>query len=124
MVGEGDVAERPSVLVVEDDPETLAAVADALAEEGYRVRRAAHGVEALGEIREQVPDLVVSDVHMPVLGEGPLLRRLRELNPPVVLVSADTNWAHTAGMAFVPKPFDLDDLLDVVARMLHRESGG
>jgi two-component system response regulator MprA len=121
MADEGNVAPRPSVLVVEDDPETLAAVADALAEEGYRVRRATHGMEALGEIRTQTPDLVVSDVHMPVLGEGPLLRRLRDLNLPVVLVSADPNWARTPGMAFVPKPFELDDLLDVVARMLDEE---
>jgi two-component system response regulator MprA len=110
-----------SVLVVEDDPAILDLLADALADEGYRVRRAVDGVEALEAVRADPPDLVVADVHMPRLDGGQLVRRLREWNLPVILLSADPNWARTPGVAFIQKPFDLDHLLTVVRRLLEDE---
>ncbi len=109
------------VLVVEDDRSVLDLLDGALRDEGYRVRRAEDGVEALEAIREYAPDLVIADVHMPRLDGGQLVRRLREWNLPVVLLSGDANWARTPGVAFVPKPFDLDHLLTVVGRLLDDE---
>ncbi len=106
------------VLVVEDNPLTLDAVVAALDEEGYRVRRAVDGMDAIGEMQQEVPDLVIADIHMPRMSGGELVRRLREWNVPVILLSADTNWSRTAGVVFVPKPFDLDHLLDVAANLL------
>ncbi len=118
--------ERPAlpgrrVLVVEDDRAVLDLLDGALREEGYRVRRAEDGVEALEAIREQTPDLVIADVHLPRLDGGQLVRRLRDENVPVILLSGDPNWARTPGVAFVAKPFDLDHLLLVVARLLSVE---
>jgi DNA-binding response OmpR family regulator len=110
-----------TVLVVEDDPAILDLLDDALREEGYRVRRAVDGVEALEAVREEPPDLVVADVHMPRLDGGQVVRRLREWNLPVILLSADPNWARTPGVAFIQKPFDLDHLLTVVRRLLEDE---
>ena len=112
-----DVTVR-TVLVVEDDPSVLDALVDALAEEGYRVRSAVDGIAALEELNREPPDLVVADVHMPRLDGGQLVRRLREWNVPVILLSGDPNWARTPGVAFVPKPFDLDHFLTIVARLL------
>jgi CheY-like chemotaxis protein len=117
-MSEDGFATTATVLVIEDDPYAMAAVADALQDEGYRVRRAVNGMAALQEIKAQTPDLVVSDVHMPVLSEGALIRSLRELDLPIVLISADTNWSRTPGVVFVRKPLDLDHLLTVVADML------
>ncbi len=106
------------VLVVEDDPLVLDTLVTALSDQGYRVSRAVDGMDAIGEVQQEVPDLVIADVHMPRMTGGQLVRRLREWNVPIILLSADTNWARTAGVVFVPKPFDLDHLLDVVANLL------
>ena len=114
---QGTPRER-TVLVVEDDLAVLDLLDDALGEEGYRVRRAEDGMEALEAVRQEPPDLVVADVHMPRLDGGQLVRRLREWNVPVILLSGDPNWARTPGVAFVPKPFDLDHFLTIVARLL------
>ncbi len=114
----GSTSRSASILVVEDDPAVLDVLTDALTEEGYRVRRAEDGVVALEEVGREPPDLVIADVHMPRLDGGQLVRRLREWNLPVVLLSGDANWARTPGVAFVPKPFDLDHLLTVVGRLL------
>jgi len=110
------------MLVVEEDPEAPAAVAEALAEEGDQVRRAG-GMDALREVHEEAPDPVVAGIHVPVLGEGPLVRRPRDLNLPVVPVGGDTTRSHTPGVVVVPNPFDPDRLLRVVASLLN-EGGG
>ncbi|MDP9365642.1 MAG: response regulator [Chloroflexota bacterium] len=121
MGGERPALPGRRVLVVEDDRAVLDLLDGALREEGYRVRRAEDGVEALEAIREQTPDLVIADVHLPRLDGGQLVRRLRDENVPVILLSGDPNWARTPGVAFVAKPFDLDHLLLVVARLLSVE---
>ena len=110
------------VLVVEDDPLTLEALVAALSDEGYRVRQATDGMVAIGEVQQEVPDLVIADVHMPRLNGGQLLRHLKEWNIPFILLSADTNWSRTAGVVFLPKPFDVDHLLEVVAHLLDEEA--
>ncbi len=115
---EQSTAKDRLVLVVEDNPLTLDALVSALTDEGYRVSRAVDGMDAIGEVQQEVPDLVIADVHMPRMSGGQLVRRLREWNVPVILLSADTNWSRTAGVVFVPKPFDLDHLLEVVAHLL------
>src|SRR5262245_24241738 len=58
--------DRPAdVLVVDDDQHVLEALLDVLSEEGYSVRAARDGIEALQAIRERRPDLVVTDLMMP-----------------------------------------------------------
>ncbi len=56
-----------SVFVVDDDPAVLAAVADVLADDGYRVAGAVDGREALRAVLSDPPDLLVLDVNMPGL---------------------------------------------------------
>ncbi len=109
------------ILVVEDDPLILDTLVAALSDEGYRVSRAVDGMDAIGEVQQEVPDLVIADVHMPRMNGGQLVRRLREWNVPVILLSADTNWSRTGGIVFIPKPFDLDHLLEVAAHLLDED---
>ena len=114
-----------SILVVEDDADIRAALADVLAEEGYDVRVAANGEEGLAELRrEPRPALVLLDLMMPVLN-GWQFRRAQLSDPaladvPVVIVSADAAAGREAtnmgASAFLQKPVELDDLLSVVAR--------
>ncbi|WP_168787699.1 response regulator [Paraburkholderia aromaticivorans] len=66
-----------SILLVDDEPDLLAAWHLILHAEGYEVRCAANGAEALELMRQRVPDLVITDWMMPVMGGAELCRRLR-----------------------------------------------
>ena len=109
-----------SVVVVEDERQLCALLADLLVDAGYEVRCAADGLEAWAEVEERLPDLVVSDVAMPRLGGLALAARLRARGVPVILLSAGYRPAGLSGVPFVAKPFDLDHLLGVVERTLAR----
>ena len=57
-----------SILVVEDDPELLEGLSELLESEGHQVRRARHGLEALGFLRAgQRPNLILLDLMMPIM---------------------------------------------------------
>ena len=108
------------ILVVDDDPRILEIMAEALIDEGYRVRRAPDGLAALAEVARATPDLVVTDIVMPRLDGVELARRLHAMpHPvPVVLVSAVTVPPADEDVAFAAKPFDMDHFLAIVARAL------
>lgn len=112
------------VLVVDDDPSVLAMIGMALDAEGFEVRRAITGQQALAAITEDPPDVVVLDVMMPGIDGREVTRRLREdpatADLPIVICSAmarDTDqwqaWAAGAN-SFVAKPFSIDVLVDEV----------
>ena len=109
-----------AILVVDDEPSIRELLEGLLAEEGYGVRCAADGLAALAEVDRWRPDLVVADVTMPRLDGLGLLARLRERGDrtPFVFVSATRTVPHAPGVAFVPKPFDLDRLLVAVGDAL------
>jgi len=106
----------PSVLVVDDDPAIAAILAEALDEEGYNVRRAYNGQQALDAIELEPVDLVISDVVMPQVNGLALTEQLRDadIQTPVVLMSAMLGSIALPGVSFVRKPFDVDHVLDVV----------
>src|SRR6266487_6615180 len=66
------------VLVVDDDPDVLASLCDALGEEGYEVRGARDGIEALEAINERRPDLIITDLLMPTMTGFELLAALHD----------------------------------------------
>jgi CheY-like chemotaxis protein len=106
----------PTVLVVEDEE----VVTDLLQDEGYAVRQAADGLQAIDELEVDDVDLVLSDVRMPRLDGPSLARRLRGRGHaiPVVLMSAADVEVDLPGVRFLPKPFDRDHLLHVVGSAL------
>ncbi len=115
------------VLLVEDDADLRDLLADLLAFEGHEVRTAANGLEGLHRIDEQYPQLVISDVEMPVLGGVAMVYRmfiknLGEENIPIILMSAGSllgQIAENLGTPYwIEKPFDLDPLYDLVRRAL------
>jgi CheY-like chemotaxis protein len=117
------VSQPKRVLVVDDEPTILHAVADALLDEGYQVFRVANGLDALELATAQPPDVVVSNLNMPHLDGVELAAELqkRGLTIPFVLMSARNEPAGTPGMVFVSKPFELDDLLEIVERVIGAE---
>lgn len=107
-----------TVLIVDDDRPIVEALAGVLIDEGYRVRKAFDGLSALQEAEIQPPDLVLSDIAMPGMNGIALAERLRDRDIPVILLSAAVSDPRLTGVSFVPKPFDLDLIVEVVSRQL------
>jgi CheY-like chemotaxis protein len=109
---------RPTtVLVVDDELPIREFLADALTGAGYAVRTAPNGRAALAAVETDPPDLVLSDVFMPELDGWSLAAELRRRFPTVqvVLTSAYHPDFPVGRIRFIPKPFDLDTLLAIVA---------
>lgn len=113
-----------TLLVVEDEPSIADLLALVLEAEGYRVVVVGDGRAALRRLAEGGCDLVLSDVMLPYL-DGLGLARAMDADPalhalPLVLMSAVHRPPDGVPpyAAFLPKPFDLDKLLDMVARLL------
>ena len=77
---------RGTVLIVDDDPEVRAMLAEYLAGDGYVVAQAADGLEALLHVRRARPRAVVLDLMMPRLGGLEALKRIRALDPTIGVV--------------------------------------
>lgn len=117
-----------SILVCDDDPLLLELLQFRLASNGYDVRTAVDGSEALRQIAEEPPDAVVLDAMMPVIDGYEVLRRLRgdaeTADIPVVMLTArrqeqDIVSALNLGANdFIVKPFIPEELLARLARLL------
>ena len=114
------------MLVVEDDPAIRALVRDVLHDSGYTVATAETGDQALRQMREQCPDLVLLDLMLPGMNGWTFLRtreRDRQLaTVPVLVISASgpTGTGHAQELGapvFLDKPFDLVELLAEVKRL-------
>jgi two-component system, chemotaxis family, chemotaxis protein CheY len=116
------------ILVVDDDETVREAITETLELEGYRVDSAADGLQALEKVKTAAPDAIVLDLMMPVMDGFTFLEQCRrdELCPgtPIVVTSAVHQLAKTASAlhvdACLAKPFDLDELLAIVERLLFR----
>ncbi|MBN1602477.1 MAG: response regulator [Chitinispirillaceae bacterium] len=71
------------ILIVDDDKTICKVLYDLLSSEGYNVRTAENGVVALDEIEEKIPDLVISDIQMPMMDGFELFRILENRFPTV-----------------------------------------
>ena len=111
-------------MVVDDTEDIRDLISLVLEEEGYEVRVAARGDEALRLVRERRPDLITLDLSLPGLDGRDLLRELHDDHAlaavPLVVVSAfaDSLTAAERHLAdeIIVKPFDLDDLLRRIER--------
>lgn len=118
------------LLVVDDEPNLLRAVAACLKTENYEVTTARSGQEALLQLAEAVPDLIISDIRMPGMDGYKLARQLRgsprtSLVPIVFLTAKDQTADRIEGFragidAYLTKPFEPDELIAVVNAILNR----
>jgi DNA-binding response OmpR family regulator len=130
FVGQAQMPEPPKkILCIEDDRETASLIAEELADRGYDVKLAYDGREGFAAILTTMPDLVLSDISMPVMSGFELLERLTALAPrfrnmPFVFLTALTDrdtelkGRQLGADDYVTKPIDFD-LLDtiIVARL-------
>jgi two-component system, OmpR family, response regulator MprA len=115
------------VLVVEDDPEITDVLRRALRNEGYEVRAAGDGAQALDAASEFVPDLVVLDLGLPRLDGVEVCRRLRaDGDVPILILTARTETAdRVAGLDsgaddYLGKPFERQELLARIRALMRR----
>ena len=105
-----------------------------LEEDGYDVHESADGRQALDALHSISPDLVITDINMPEMDGITLLREIRKLpalrRTPVLILTTESDdevkaSARAAGATgWIGKPFDPDQLRQVVARVLERRRVG
>jgi CheY-like chemotaxis protein len=111
--------QRGSVLIVEDDEDIRAAMAELLESEGFEVSVASNGQEGLEVLSQMVPPcLVLLDLMMPVMNGEDFLRHVRQ-NPaqhdiPIVIVTASGRAALPGTQGILKKPFEISDLFSTV----------
>ena len=118
----------PTILVVDDEPAIRELAASILEEEGYAVLEASDGLSALDIVEQTDVDLVLSDVMMSRLDGYGLVRGLRSHGYllPIVLMSAVrvVPDGKIPGVRFLPKPFAIDQLCQMVATALRARKTG
>jgi two-component system OmpR family response regulator len=123
----GQLAMR--ILIVEDEPDLLRALAQALREAGYAVDTATDGEDGLFKAESWEYDALVLDVMLPKLDGWELLRRLRKTKktPVLMLTARDQTRDRVRGLDtgaddYVVKPFDLPELLARLRALIRRTS--
>ena len=127
--GIGAIGKQPdkrTVLVIDDDDSILDLLEYLLTDNGYRVRVARDGQEALNLVAHEQPDLILLDLMMPVVNGWEVMWRLRQddetVHIPVIIISADQNVAKKANDLeaedYIAKPFDVDEIVGKIGRLL------
>ena len=115
-----------SILVVDDDVDLMLLIAELLADDGFRVRTASDGLEALARITDGgMPDLILLDLRMPRMDGEEFVRYLEQRYarlPPVIVMTAAVDTRRRAerlrARAWLAKPFDIEHMLALVHRVL------
>ena len=118
------------LLIVDDEPNLLLAVAASLRSEGFEVTTARTAQDALISLAESIPDLIISDIRMPEMDGHAFVHRIRSssrtaLIPVIFLTAKDQKEDRIQGFrtgvdAYVTKPFEPEELLAVITSIFNR----
>jgi DNA-binding NarL/FixJ family response regulator len=118
------------ILIVDDEPNLLRAIAAVVRGEGFDVSTSRNAREALLQIAQSLPDLIVSDIRMPGMDGYEFARKLRysphsALIPIVFLTAKDETEDRVEGFragvdVYLTKPFEPDELIAVIRNILQR----
>ena len=121
-------AAKPRILVVEDDQDLRTILRLQLMSSGFEVRETTNGAEGFEAIQDDLPDLVILDLMMPVMDGFGFLKRVRSLNhlqdvPIIILTASDDERNKIRGYqyqadTYMSKPYDLDKLTAQVRKLL------
>ena len=127
------MSDKQLILVVDDDPDLVESVSMKLESKDFRVAKAYDGIEAMDRIKEERPAMIILDVMMPRKNGYELCDELKSSDEykdiVVVLLTAvadavtSTSYTHLDGKTtladdFIPKPIDLDKLMEMVEENL------
>lgn len=124
---------KSRILVVDDYPALVTIIRHKLLQNGYEVITAQNGLDALELVEKEVPDLVISDVEMPLMDGYELCRKIKE-NPkfntiPVILVTSRIEASslmkgiEAGADNYLTKPYDDDTLFSKVSELLSNPIG-
>ena len=118
---------KTRILVVDDEPSIIKFLKANLETQGYKVLTAMNGAEALQTFELELPDLVILDIMMPVMGGFEVCRRLREWSQvPIIMLSANADEIDKVKCLdlgaddYITKPFGLNELTARVKAVLRR----
>lgn len=124
------VIQQPTVMVVDDSLTVRKITSKLLAREGYLVELAKDGVDALEQLIEKIPDVILSDIEMPRMDGFDLVRNIRAddrlINVPIIMITSRTadkhrNYAMEIGANhYLGKPYDEEELLRLLAEYTGR----
>ena len=117
-----------SIWVIDDDQSMRWVLTKTLTNNGYRVTAFESGSVALASFKRaepgERPDLIITDVRMPGINGFELLKQIKNFSPntPIIVMTAYTDLDttvqafHEGAFEYLPKPFDIDDAIELVAR--------
>lgn len=125
--------EEPQVAVVDDEPEIVSFILEALQDEEIPAASCGYGEAALRCLRARLPRVVLLDIQMPGMDGIEIFRRLKAdpLTAQIVVIFVTANgdrlrqWFpdyHAAGAVLLRKPFDLQQLIDLVKHALGHQT--
>ena len=119
--------DKPYILIVEDDPNIAHLVQLYLEKEGFEVKLAGRGDDAMTEFRKLPPDLMILDVMLPGMDGWQVLRETRKTsNVPIIMLTAkDETFDKVLGLElgaddYIAKPFDMKELVARIKAVIRR----
>jgi len=121
---------KPSILLVDDEPDIMEILEIVLAGAGMEVHKAVSAADALDQLRRTEVDVVISDIRMPDMSGVDLLKEARRLSPGTVFILitayASTDTAIEAlqhgAFDYLTKPFKMEELLNIVRHSLEKKT--
>jgi len=128
MVSDGD--EKKRILIIEDEPDLIRGLADALEFEGFRVDSAATGAEGVAKAAEMHPDCVLLDLMLPDDNGYKVCEVLRGMDPvlPIIMLTAKAQEAdkvrglEVGADDYVTKPFSVAELIARINAIFRRQA--
>ncbi|MDR0529073.1 MAG: Hpt domain-containing protein [Zoogloeaceae bacterium] len=124
-----EAARRPTVMVVDDSLTVRKITSKLLTREGYQVVLAKDGVDAMEQLLEVVPDVILSDIEMPRMDGFDLARNIRAderlINVPLVMITSRTADKHRSlameigANYYLGKPYNEEELLGILEKHTH-----
>ncbi|NQS89213.1 sigma-54-dependent Fis family transcriptional regulator [Patescibacteria group bacterium] len=123
------MANKVNILIVDDDPEALETLSDVLEDEGYKILTVNSGKEAIAEVTEEKPQVILLDIKMPDMDGIEVLRRIKKIDKdiPVIMTTAYGSMdsviqaMRLGAYDYLNKPFDLDKMKILIKRALETQ---
>lgn len=110
-----------TILIADDEEFIVDLLATLLEDEHYRVLRAYDGEQALQAAKRENPQLIITDIMMPRMSGTELATHLRtqeQTDVPIILMSAVRSPIAIPNTIYLPKPFDIEHVLELVSLLL------